>query len=118
MRPGFFPVPLPCRRLGALSAEASHEFVDDALPVALARSFTAERAMECRFDADKKEDAHHLPLKRLAKRVEFSDRPPRQDLAAAIEAFASGITTSSGERERRHERIRSQGEINWPGGKA
>jgi hypothetical protein len=54
--------------------------------VALARKFAVETAIEHRLDTDRPQDAHHLPLKRAAERVEVSDRPPRQDLVAAIEA--------------------------------
>lgn len=62
------------------------EFFDDALPVALTGGFAVKRAIERRLDADFQEDAYHLHLKREAQRVEFSDRPLREDLVAAIEA--------------------------------
>ena len=51
------------------------------------RSRAGERAVEHPLEADPQEDAYHLHLKREAEGVEFSDRPPRQDLVATIEAY-------------------------------
>jgi len=61
------------------------EFVKRRGPVALAGKVAVETAIEHRLDDDRQHDAHHLHLHRAAERVEFGDRPPRQDLIAAIE---------------------------------
>jgi len=62
------------------------EFVERRGPVALARKVAVEAAIQRRLDADRQQDAHYLRLHRPTHRVELSDRPPRQDLIAAIKA--------------------------------
>ena len=57
------------RKATALRPELVMEFVEHRGAVALARSFTGERAIEHRLDTDRPQDTHHLPLKRLAQRI-------------------------------------------------
>jgi hypothetical protein len=54
--------------------EPAREFVGDALPVALASSFAAERSVEGRLEADREHDARHLHAHRETKRVKLVNR--------------------------------------------